>query len=143
MHICPFLISLVPITDSTWRADTAPGVNTAGHLPPSSKVTGVRFRAAAAMTCLPIAALPVYRRRSHGNDEKSRAKSWPPTTTDTSVESKVVDTMSRSSAEQAGVYSDGLMMTRLPAANISIRGPIERSKGKFQGTILPMTPLGW
>src|SRR3954454_15038286 len=50
--------------------------------------------------------------------------------------------MSWSSWAQAGVYSDGLMTTRLPAASISTSGPTERSKGKFQGTMLPTTPLG-
>ena len=50
--------------------------------------------------------------------------------------------MSRSSSAQAGVYSDGLITTRLPAASISTSGPTERSNGKFQGTMLPTTPLG-
>jgi hypothetical protein len=50
--------------------------------------------------------------------------------------------MSRSSAPHDGVKSDGLMMTRLPAASMSTSGPRLRSYGKFQGTMLPMTPLG-
>ena len=51
--------------------------------------------------------------------------------------------MSRRTSAQAGVYSDGLMTTRLPAASISTSGPTERSNGKFQGTMFPTTPLGW
>ena len=35
------------------------------------------------------------------------------------------------------------MITRLPAASISTSGPTDRSNGKFQGTMLPTTPLGW
>jgi hypothetical protein len=35
------------------------------------------------------------------------------------------------------------MMTRLLAASISTSGPSERSNGKFHGTMLPTTPLGW
>ena len=31
---------------------------------------------------------------------------------------------------------------RFPAASISTSGPIERSKGKFQGLMLPTTPFG-
>ena len=46
------------------------------------------------------------------------------------------------SAPQAGVYSEGLMITRLPPASMSTSGPRLRSYGKFQGTMLPMTPLG-
>ena len=37
-----------------------------GHLPPSSSVTGVRWRAAAAMTDRPTGALPVKKRVSNG-----------------------------------------------------------------------------
>ena len=51
--------------------------------------------------------------------------------------------MSRSSSAHAGVYSEGLITTRLPAASISTSGPTERSNGKFQGTMLPTTPFGW
>ena len=62
MHICPFLMILVPMTDSTFFAFTDPGVSKAGHLPPSSSVTGVRFWAAAAITWRPTSGLPVYSR---------------------------------------------------------------------------------
>ena len=51
--------------------------------------------------------------------------------------------MSRSSSPHAGAYSEGLITTRFPAASISTSGPTDRSKGKFQGTMLPITPLGW
>ncbi|MOA49387.1 hypothetical protein D3C78_1722620 [compost metagenome] len=34
------------------------------------------------------------------------------------------------------------MMILLPAASISTRGPMPMSNGKFQGAMLPMTPLG-
>ncbi len=50
--------------------------------------------------------------------------------------------ISRSSSEQAGVCSEGFSTTRLPAASISTSGPTERSKGKFQGLMLPITPFG-
>ena len=47
MHIWPFLISLVPMTLRTLAASTLSGARMAGHLPPSSRVTGTRFSAAA------------------------------------------------------------------------------------------------
>jgi hypothetical protein len=43
---------------------------------------------------------------------------------------------------QAGAYSDILMITRLPAASMSHRGPNDKSIGKFQGAMMPVTPLG-
>ena len=46
-------------------------------------------------------------------------------------------------AELAGVISDGLIMTRLPAARMPAMGAKVRLKGKFQGLISPTTPLGW
>ena len=55
----------------------------------------------------------------------------------------MADTISRTSSEQAGVYSEGFRIARLPAASMSTSGPSERSKGKFQGDMLPITPLGW
>ena len=33
-------------------------------------------------------------------------------------------------------------MMRLPAASVSISGPSRESKGKFQGTMFPITPFG-
>ena len=47
------------------------------------------------------------------------------------------------SAEVAGVYSDGLIIARLPAASTPASGVKVRFTGKFHGLITPTTPLGW
>ena len=59
MHIWPFLMSLVPTTLRTLSASTLSAVRMAGHLPPSSSVTGTRLAAAAVATSRPMAGLPV------------------------------------------------------------------------------------
>ena len=46
-------------------------------------------------------------------------------------------------AEVAGVNSDGLIIARLPAASTPANGAKVRFTGKFQGLIMPTTPLGW
>ncbi len=46
------------------------------------------------------------------------------------------------SSEQRGVNSLGLIITRLPAANIPPSGVKVRLKGKFHGLMTPMTPFG-
>ena len=76
-------------------------------------------------------------------EEKARASASPPTATVTRSGSKVAATISASRSAQRGVNSDGLTITRLPAASMSTIGPTDRSKGKFHGTMFPMTPLGW
>ncbi len=42
----------------------------------------------------------------------------------------------------AGVYSDGLIMQRLPAARMPASGVNVRFTGKFHGLITPTTPSG-
>ena len=59
MHIWPFLMSLVPMTLRTLAASTLSAARMAGHLPPSSRVTGTRFSAAARATSRPMDGLPV------------------------------------------------------------------------------------
>ncbi len=41
------------------------------------------------------------------------------------------------------MYSDGLIITRLPAASTPARGVKVRFTGKFHGLMIPITPLGW
>ena len=103
MHIWPFLISLVPITLRTFGASTLPGAMMAGHLPPSSSVTGTRFSAAALATSRPIAGLPVYSRWSQRRVGNSFARVRPPTETATRSSPNVAATIERSSSPQAGV----------------------------------------
>ena len=59
MHICPFLSAFVPSTCLTDSASMLSSVRIAGHLPPSSSVTGTSCSAAAFAISRPIAGLPV------------------------------------------------------------------------------------
>jgi len=45
---------------------SAPSSTIVGHLPPSSRITGVRFSAAAFATNLPFSVLPVKQIKSKG-----------------------------------------------------------------------------
>src|ERR1700678_1386980 len=47
------------------------------------------------------------------------------------------------SSDVAGVYSDGLIIARLPAASTPASGAKVRFTGKFHGLMIPTTPLGW
>ena len=59
MHICPFFNALVASSCLTDSASTLSAVRIAGHLPPSSSVTGTSCSAAAFAISRPIAGLPV------------------------------------------------------------------------------------
>src|SRR5215471_10441362 len=47
------------------------------------------------------------------------------------------------SSDVRGVNSDGLTIARLPAAKTPASGVKVRFTGKFQGLMMPTTPLGW
>jgi hypothetical protein len=49
------------------------------------------------------------------------------------------DVRTQTTPAQAGAYSDILMTTRLPAASMSHKGPNDKSMGKFQGAMMPVT----
>ena len=97
-----------------------------GDLPPSSSVTGVRLSAAARITCLPTAVLPVNSRWSKGKAEKAAATSASPITTATCTSSKASSSITRSASAVSGVNSLILIITRLPALRALIKGPIAR-----------------
>ena len=69
--------------------------------------------------------------------------SGPPVTTAISSSEKAPPNICAISAEVAGVYSDGLIIARLPAARTPASGVKVRFTGKFQGLITPTTPFGW
>ena len=100
------------------------GLNNAGDLPPSSSVTGVRLAAAARATWRPTAVEPVKSRWSNGIATNALPMSASPVMTVISSGAKVSATACRISSEVRGVSSDGLIMTRLPAASAAIAGPI-------------------
>ena len=114
-----------------------------GLLPPSSRVRGVRFEAAARITCSAMPVAPVNTRWSNGSPANSWPASDPPMTTATSSAENTLANISAIRAEVAGVNSDGLIMARLPAARTPASGVKVKFTGKFHGLMIPITPLGW
>ncbi|MNJ66100.1 hypothetical protein D3C77_621470 [compost metagenome] len=114
-----------------------------GDLPPSSRVTGTRFSAAARMTCLPMLLAPVNSRWSNGNAQKAWPTSAPPVTMATSSSANTVGKMRAISALVCGLNSDSLIITRLPAARAPARPLKIMLPGKFQAVRMPTTPNGW
>ncbi len=100
---------------------------TAGDLPPSSSVTGVRLAAAAAITSRPTAVEPVNSRWSKGSAEKARRHATRRRcTTQHLVGGEVRASERANSAPNRGVSSDILSITRLPAASAPVSGPTAR-----------------
>ena len=113
-----------------------------GLLPPSSSVRGVRFSAAARMTWAAMDVAPVKTRWSKARPAKAWPTSGPPVITTISSGENTEPNIRSMSAEVAGVYSDGLIIARLPAARTPARGVKVRFTGKFQGLMMPTTPFG-
>lgn len=114
-----------------------------GLLPPSSSVTGTRFSAAARITWRATEVAPVKIRWSKASPENCSPISGPPVITAISSSEKAPANMVFISSDVTGVYSDGLIIARLPAARIPASGAKVRLTGKFHGLITPTTPLGW
>ncbi|MNO61746.1 hypothetical protein D3C76_524010 [compost metagenome] len=114
-----------------------------GDLPPSSRVTGTRFSAAARITCLPMLVAPVNSRWSNGCEQNAWPVSGPPVITATSSSANTERIMRAISSEVFGVNSEGLIITRLPAARAPARPLKARFTGKFHGLTMPITPSGW
>ena len=93
-----------------------------GDLPPSSNVTEVRCSAAARMTTLPTAGLPVKKMCPQRSARSSWATVASPSTTVTSSDGNTRATNSRSQAAVFGVSSEGLMTAQHPAAMAETSG---------------------
>ncbi|MNE26828.1 hypothetical protein D3C81_1881730 [compost metagenome] len=65
---------------STAMSRFAVSSTTVGFCPPSSKIIGVRFSAAARMITLPTAELPVKKIKSKGSSNNAVISSLPPVT---------------------------------------------------------------
>src|SRR5262249_53383097 len=114
-----------------------------GSLPPNSSTTGVSVFAAASATRLPVEMLPV-----------NMILSTPESTNAAPVEPSPVTICNKPSSRPArlktspifnavkGVNSLGLRTTELPAINEITTSPSGVAHGKFQGEIMPTTPIG-
>src|SRR5690606_31205479 len=96
-----------------------------GDLPPSSRITGTRFSAAAAITVLPTAVEPVKIILSKASRQKASDTVPPPFTTATSSLGKASAKAFSSTLPKAADELEILIMAWLPAANAQIRGPID------------------
>jgi len=105
-------------------------------------VTGVSVVAAAAMTLLPVAAEPVKNRWSRSSAANSLLTSASPVTTATSSTSKASCQAFASTSAVRGIFSDILIITRLPAASADSAGTAVRLSGKFHIPMTPTTPSG-
>ena len=106
-------------------------------------MTGTRLAAAAFITWRAIEVAPVNTRWSKARSEKACPTSGPPGNTAISSSSNASANILAISSEVAGVNSDGLIIARLPAASTPASGAKVRFTGKFQGLMMPTTPLGW
>jgi hypothetical protein len=129
MQVWPLFMNLPTAIRSAASFMRAVSDTIAGDFPPSSRVTEVRFSAAAFITILPTAGLPVKNIWSNGKDKRAWDTATPPSHADTILGSKISSHILLISAETLGVISDGLMITLFPAASAETRGPAARLKG--------------
>src|SRR4051812_21440682 len=120
------------------RLMSASGDTTTGFLPPNSRVTGTRFRAAACCTSEPTDGEPVKNKWSSGRLENAAETSGPPVTMSSSVASKYLGAVAFISSAVRGVISEILIITRLPAANATRRRGRARARATDQcGCVAP------
>jgi hypothetical protein len=115
-----------------------------GLLPPSSRVTGIRFWLAYCMMSRPVVVSPVkaifaIRLLEASGLPASAPKPLTMLTTPSGSRSLI---SSMSTRIEAGVCSAGLSTTQLPAARAGASFHTAIRIGKFQGMIWPTTPSG-
>jgi hypothetical protein len=134
------------LTAFTARSMSASAMTMAGALPPSSRFTFVMFGAAAAITAAPVATLPVKLTIPMRGEEASALPVVGPrpcTTLMTPGGRPASCSSSQNFTALCGVSSLGLMTMELPVTSAGAAFRAIRKKGKFQGRIPPMTPMGW
>ncbi len=115
-----------------------------GLLPPSSRVTGIRFWLAYCMISRPVVVSPVKAILEIRGDEASGlpASTPKPLTMFTTPAGSRSPMISNSLRMLHGVCSAGLRTTALPAARAGASFHTAIRIGKFQGMICPTTPSG-
>lgn len=108
---------------------SASGARITGDLPPSSRVTGVRCSAAAAMTFFPTAGLPVKKITSKGLSTRASASSRPPSATVIYSGGNTRPSTSARARAEAGASSPGFTTAVDPAAMADTRGARVRNRG--------------
>src|SRR6516225_7733420 len=123
MQVCPVAANTPATRPLAAARRSASGNTTWGDLPPSSRVTLLRFSAAACATARPVAVEPVMALITPGGNP-----AWA-----NSSANRRVDT---------GECSEGLTTTGQPAARAGAIFQVNRSNGEFHGVIAATTPTG-
>jgi len=124
MHVCPVAANTPATTPLAAAARSASGKTTCGDLPPSSRVTGFRFSAAACATARPVAVDPVNATLSTPGWPASAAppsRDWPGITLTTPGGKPASAIRSANPSVEAGACSDGLITAVHPAARAGAR----------------------
>src|SRR5450631_4051714 len=129
MQVWPELRNFHHMRVSAARLISAVLPTIAGDLPPSSSVTLVKCLAAATITILPTVGDPVKKIWSNGRSSSICDVASPPSKSATSDAGKTSAMTLRIRDDTAGVISEGLMMTVLPAASAETSGPKHRLNG--------------
>ena len=149
VHTSPWLRANMvnPSSALSWKSSSAAITSEKkmlGLLPPSSRVTGIRFCEAYCMISRPVVVSPVnailaIRLLDASGLPASTPNPLTTLTTPAGSRSPISDIRYRI---EAGVCSAGLSTTALPAASAgaSFQAPIRI--GKFHGMICPTTPSG-
>ena len=129
MQLWPALSPLPQARRLAVVAMSASASTIAGFLPPSSRVTGVRWRAAAASTNRPTRPPPVKKMWSNCCSIRAAATAPSPLTTCTTSAEKACGMERASSSAVLGACSDGLSTAVLPAARALTSGCRQSLKG--------------
>ncbi len=122
MQVWPALMNLPQAMRRAAVSMSASSFTMQGLLPPSSRVTGVRCRAAASITTWATRPLPVYMMWSKRCSSSAVVSPTPPSTRVMASGSMYSGTYFARAAEVCGVTSEGLRTTQLPAAMAPARG---------------------
>ncbi len=131
---------------STARSRSASARTTIAFFPPSSRATRLRRRPARSAIRLPVAEAPVKEMTGTSGDSTiaSPTSAPPPVTRLTTPGGKPASAISSTrSVAQCGVSDAGLRTTVLPATRAGIVFQAGIAIGKFQGVMIPATPIGW
>ena len=142
MHTCPLFRHLPQAKRRLASPKCAVASTTAGLLPPNSSVTEARFSAAAFITFLPMLVPPVKQMCWKGRVVRWALTSGPPSTTVATSDGTASATMDARTWDVSGVCSEGLRITRFPAARALTNGRSVKITGKFQGEMMSTWPLG-
>lgn len=110
------MLNFANATFEAAKSASAESSTMTGHLPPNSRMQGIKFLAAVSATSLPFYVDPVKHIRSHGYLPISAATSGPPSITAKQSLSKYFSTSFFTIELAHGAISDGLITARFPEA---------------------------